>query len=102
MKSKELLEKSNIRDLKDITFGEKVKYSIFLLESDKMLFLNGVKNFYITAIKYMFEKIVNLKTLKHFECFSPENIKSVNSVNSIVKIVNLLPLMDIDIDILSR
>jgi len=102
MKSEELLEKSNIRDLKDITFGEKVKNSIFLLESDKMLFLNGVKNFYITAIKYMFEKIVNLKTLKHFECLSPENIKSANSVNSIVKIANLLPLMDIDINILSH
>lgn len=99
IKSEKLLEKSNIWDLKDIIFDEKVKNSIFLLKSDKMLFLNGVKHFYVTAIKYMFKKIVNLKTLKHFECLSPENIKSANSVNSIVKIANLLPLMNIDIDI---
>lgn len=98
-----MFEKSNIRDLKDISFGRKVKNSISLLpESDKMLFLNAVKNFYIAAIKYMFEKIVSLKILKHFECLSPQNIKRADSVNSIVKIANLLPLMDIDVDALSH
>lgn len=56
MKNEELLEKSNIWDFKNICFGEKIKNLISLLESDKMLFLNEVKNFYITAIKYMFEK----------------------------------------------
>lgn len=101
MKSEELFDKSNIRDLKDISFCEKVKNSISLLpESDKMLFLNTVKNFYVTAIKYMFEKIVNLKTLKNFEYLLPENIKNADSVNSIVKIANLLPLTDIDVDVL--
>jgi len=80
MKARNCSKNLTFKDLKDINFSKKVKNSIFLLESDKMLFLNGVKHFYITAIKYMFEKIVNLKTLKHFECLSPENMKSANSV----------------------
>lgn len=103
MTSDKLLEKSNIRDLKDIGFGEKVKNSISLLpESNKMLFLNAAKNFYIVIIKYMLEKIVSLKILRNFECLSPQNIKNKDSVNSIVTIANLLPLKNIDVDILSH
>lgn len=103
MTSEKMFEKSNIHNMKDIGFGEKVKNSIsFLHELDKMSFLNTIKNFYITVIKYIFDKIVSLKILKHFECLSPENIKSADSVNSIVKIANLLPLTDIDVDVLSH
>lgn len=67
-----------------------------------MSFLNAVKTFYITTIKYMLEKIINLKILKNFECLSPQNIKSANSIILIVEIANLLPLINIDTDILSH
>ena len=41
------------------------------------------------------------RILKIFECLVPENVKNVSSVNSIIKIANSLPLLDIDVDVLS-
>ena len=72
-----------------------------LPKKEKLTLMTEIKQFYVTAIKHITKKIPSLKTLKYFQCLSPENIKNPASESYISKIEKLLPLYDLDVDILS-
>lgn len=83
----------------DIDIGESARDSLLKLpQKEKMILLLTFKKFYIASVTHLLTKIINLKTLKYFQCLSPEKIRNRESVRYIRNIANSLPLNDVDLE----
>lgn len=69
-----------------------------LQQKEKLILLFSFKQFYISSTTHLLNKMKNVKTLKYFQCLSPDKIKSHKSVRYVKNIVNSLPITDVDLE----